>query len=539
MKRIFSILFLFLLAASVVAQDRPGQTQDAALDGKRIGFAPTVVRYANLAAQDVSTWSGLPGQATVTTGVKAPDSTNTAATLSIVSPITGGKFVYNAGRTLKVGDWLVFGTWVKAVSVSPPGASLDGQMVARVTADDPSLSFQFDIDRLNYRELRASARADTEWEWVTSAARIIAAPSSPIATVQFELKCSIDASLSFYGPVLHHITAGEVTDSEATSLLQNLYSVPDGIPVGGAGLLRGQTLYCYSSGSYLPCGIPTGSNTQILFNDSGTFGADADFTWNKTTNALTVTGTINGLTLTNTTGTFTLANGKTFTVNNSITLAGTDSTTITLPATTSTVASVNATTNVIPYKSGATAFSDSPLTVSGTALTASGNLTVSGKTFSLAKYAVHSSATFATGANTTETDFGSWTIPIATLATNDDFAFVEGHGLTAINANNKRIRAYVGGTLVLDTTDAFSGGWSSKLKVIRISSTSVKVQVWFFGTTNSGTITNNDMNINTIGSFAVSNLDSNTLLVKFTGTNGTASANDITFNWLDAAVLNF
>jgi len=37
---------------------------------------------------------------------------------------------------------------------------------------------------------------------------------------------------------------------------------------------------------------PGGSDTQIQFNDGGSFGGDADFTWNKTANALAVTGTI-------------------------------------------------------------------------------------------------------------------------------------------------------------------------------------------------------------------------------------------------------
>jgi hypothetical protein len=40
-------------------------------------------------------------------------------------------------------------------------------------------------------------------------------------------------------------------------------------------------------------GTPGGSNTQVQFNDSGLFGGDVDFTYNKTTNVLTVTGNIN------------------------------------------------------------------------------------------------------------------------------------------------------------------------------------------------------------------------------------------------------
>lgn len=43
----------------------------------------------------------------------------------------------------------------------------------------------------------------------------------------------------------------------------------------------------------LPSAVtPGGSDTQIQFNDGGSFGGDADFTWDKTINALSVTGTI-------------------------------------------------------------------------------------------------------------------------------------------------------------------------------------------------------------------------------------------------------
>jgi hypothetical protein len=37
-------------------------------------------------------------------------------------------------------------------------------------------------------------------------------------------------------------------------------------------------------------GSPGGSTTQVQFNDGGSFGGDADFTWNKTTNTLTIAG---------------------------------------------------------------------------------------------------------------------------------------------------------------------------------------------------------------------------------------------------------
>lgn len=48
-------------------------------------------------------------------------------------------------------------------------------------------------------------------------------------------------------------------------------------------------------------GGPAGSDTQVVFNDGGAFGADADFVWNKTTNVLTITGTVAATTVTATT----------------------------------------------------------------------------------------------------------------------------------------------------------------------------------------------------------------------------------------------
>jgi hypothetical protein len=62
------------------------------------------------------------------------------------------------------------------------------------------------------------------------------------------------------------------------------------------------TKWCNTDGTTINCTSdapsgggatsPGGSNTQIQFNDSSSFGGDADFTWNKTSNLLTVTGDI-------------------------------------------------------------------------------------------------------------------------------------------------------------------------------------------------------------------------------------------------------
>lgn len=86
---------------------------------------------------------------------------------------------------------------------------------------------------------------------------------------------------------------------------------------------------------------------------------DEDATLVGLTNTQALTGkTYNGLTVTTTTGTFTLANGKTLTANNSLTFAGTDSTTQTFPSSSASIIGSNVSTTLTvgydatPYNAG-------------------------------------------------------------------------------------------------------------------------------------------------------------------------------------------
>lgn len=168
-----------------------------------------------------------------------------------------------------------------------------------------------------------------------------------------------------------------------------------------------------------------------------------------------------------------------------------------------------------------------------------------GKVYAIPKYFVNSSSTFATGANTTETNFGQVIITQGSLAKNNDFCEIIMRGLTSANANTKRFRGSLGGTLILDTgAVSYSGGWEMRIKVIRISATLVRCQEIFFATINSGNLTNANINVNTFPSpltadLTVSNLDSNDLTFQLTATNGTATANDCSQNWSEVYIVNF
>ncbi len=242
-KKVLSIFLCALLVAPITAQDQPRKSQNKALDSKRTEFAPAVVRFPNLASQDATTWSTLPGLATVVTGALAPDGTTGAAKLSTSLPAEGGKRIHRSTRTVTVGDWIIAGTWVKANSIA---STLNGVVVATIRVDDDTVGYKFDVDALNNRGLKASAKANTEWEWVTAAAKVAAAPAQNQGRLSFDLLVANNRGLSFYAPVLIHIRSGQVTDEEAQSLSQSLpqtlYAVPDGVSAGAVSSPQGQSL---------------------------------------------------------------------------------------------------------------------------------------------------------------------------------------------------------------------------------------------------------------------------------------------------------
>ena len=101
------------------------------------------------------------------------------------------------------------------------------------------------------------------------------------------------------------LTANQALVANSTSgidkvIVANL--VPTSVYANGASGTAGQILTSNSTGGLYwsaPAATTAGSNTQVQFNDGGALAGDADFTFNKTTNTLTVTNiAANGASLT-------------------------------------------------------------------------------------------------------------------------------------------------------------------------------------------------------------------------------------------------
>ena len=129
------------------------------------------------------------------------------------------------------------------------------------------------------------------------------------------------------------------------------------------------------------------------------------------------------------------------------------------------------------------------------------------------------------GANTTETDTVSYTLPGGTLSTNGDILEIVFHFRTGANANTKRFRAYLGATLILDT-GALAMNQQCGDATLRVQRTGVTAQFISQLASWSTTGVNGAAPLQLAGTGnAAENLAAN-LAVRVTMTNGTATAAD-------------
>lgn len=159
-----------------------------------------------------------------------------------------------------------------------------------------------------------------------------------LAVANLTINGTCTGCLTTFTDYLSSLSTGYLKVQNLTGLVTSQV-VP--IPVADGG-----TNAVTASAARTSLGLAIGTNVQAWDADLDTIAgktipSGSTLADTSSSQAFT-TKTYNGLTVTTTTGTLTLASGKTATINNSLTLAGTDSTTMTFPTTSATIARTDA-----------------------------------------------------------------------------------------------------------------------------------------------------------------------------------------------------
>lgn len=222
-----------------------------------------------------------------------------------------------------------------------------------------------------------------------------------------------------------------------------------------------------------------------------------------------------------TSATLTIADGKTVTVNNTLTIAGTDSTTITLPAVTASVlSSAGGEINALTSKASPTT-SDLLIIEDAAASNAKKKITI-GSLPGGGSATTYSSHAGTGNATTVETTIFTQSITASTLAADGDTLRGEVWITCAANANTKELKLKLGSTTLADFTHSYNAAkvW---LKFVIMRGASATSQ--FVGVTAVSDGGNND----TIPNGTASENLGNTLTLSITAT-GVAN-NDIVGNF--------
>lgn len=172
--------------------------------------------------------------------------------------------------------------------------SLDGK-VKKTSSGTGSLSKPFDFSAVSTTGISGSGGAPTTATYITQTPNASLSAEQALSALATGLLknttgtgvLSIAVAGTDYLTGNQTITlSGDMSGSGTTAITTTLATVNSNvgsftnanITVNAKGLVTAA-----ANGS---SGSPGGSNTQVLFNDGGAFGADADFTWDKTNNVL-------------------------------------------------------------------------------------------------------------------------------------------------------------------------------------------------------------------------------------------------------------
>jgi hypothetical protein len=218
-------------------------------DAVRRAFAPAVVRFIQRAPHDTSTWSGLSGSCTVTTGRTAPDGTTNAAELSGASGNKTIVDIAHSGHSLAVGDWYVYGAWIKRTSTGFPNKVMQIAMTGAGNLFDRGNG-----TTATFAELKHPWLGDKDEIFVVDAVKVAAIPTGG-ANTNLNIYCDTNASVEYFAPCFYHIPTATWSDSEVLAFMESVVSSSSNVRVGDVGLLKGQALsldgvrFCTNAGT--------------------------------------------------------------------------------------------------------------------------------------------------------------------------------------------------------------------------------------------------------------------------------------------------
>jgi hypothetical protein len=260
----------------------------------RRSFAPSFVRFTNLAAQSPASWVANNGTGTSLTQIQGPGDpagVTNAATLSCTA--NGGQggcdyYAYNANLTLGAGDYLYVGVWAQPASTAGFASNALGVFGAPIGLEQVSnpsglriVAFGPSAGGIQSSNLYANPyyQTDGNWQWIWALAKVNA-PSGALAQFKVHLAFKAGFPVNAYAPMFVRIPASSValvaaptfssasetgnTVTFTTTAAHNLYGA---MPV----VVSGCSVSGYN-GEWVITGTPT-ATTFTLYNPTSGLGA--------------------------------------------------------------------------------------------------------------------------------------------------------------------------------------------------------------------------------------------------------------------------
>ena len=193
-------------------------------DGYRRSFAPTFVRFANLAAQNPSSWTANNGTGDSLTQIQGPgdpSGVTNAATLNCTA--NGGQggcdyYVYNNNLTLSAGDYLYAGVWAQPGSTAGFANNSQGVFAAPIGLEQVSNASTLRVIAGGPAAAGISSgnifsngyyQTDGNWQWIWVLAKVTA-PSGSAGQIKIHLAFKTGFPINAYAPMFVRIPASSV-----------------------------------------------------------------------------------------------------------------------------------------------------------------------------------------------------------------------------------------------------------------------------------------------------------------------------------------